>query len=254
MRCSGNAAASRGSRLLMPARLARSSRRCPSRKAASSGLRRSNLPPRSSLRTICSAVPLPELVKPRLVLMRMKPAVLGADARDLRPVRARELRPQQVPARVADHGVLVALLRQLPQQRLQMLLADREDDVAGRDRRRRHPAQPLVARDQPRNFFVDRGDTVARRVRRLHRLGVERGQRLEQDDPRRHAPEIALHQPFLPNDDLIPGPHREGRDQQLRIQLPRRHLDRQIEEGIGHCVCLHCWSHTPSPHPSPASR
>ena len=121
-----------------------------------------------------------------------------------------------------------------------MLVADREHDVAGRDRGRRHPAQPLVPGDEAGYFFVDRGDPVACGVRRLHRLGVDRGQRLEQHDARRHAPEVPLHQPFLPDDHLVAGADRDGGEQQLGIELPRRHLDRQIEEGIGHVSCFSC--------------
>jgi hypothetical protein len=135
-----------------------------------------------------------------------------------------------------------------------VFLAHREDYIASRHCRRRYPAQPLVARDQTRNFFVDGCDPMPRRVRGVHRLGVDRGQRLEQHDARRHAPEVALHQPFLPDDHLVPGADREGGEQQLGIKLPRRHLDRQIEKGIGHHARPKALSHTPSPHPSPASR
>ena len=124
------------------------------------------------------------------------------DGGDLTIMAPAQLRPQQVPARIADDAVAVGMVGIEMQQRFLVLVADGEDHVAALDRLRRHPAQLLLHGDEARHLLVDRGDRVAGRPGLGHDLAVIHRQGLEHDDARRHEAQILVDHP-LPADDHL---------------------------------------------------
>ena len=110
---------------------------------------------------VSSPVRRDELRTAKLVLMRMNRPYCAANRRHLLRVRTAQLRPQQVPARIADHAIAVGMSGVEFAQGVQMVVADGEDHVARRHRLLRHPAQLLLGGDQTRHLLVERGDAVA---------------------------------------------------------------------------------------------
>src|SRR5262245_22187865 len=94
------------------------------------------------------------------------------DGGDLVVMAAAQLRPQQVPARIAGYPVFVGMGTMEMKQRSLVLLAHREDEVAARHGLCPHPAQPLLHGDEARHFLVDRRDPMAAGPRLAHSLAI----------------------------------------------------------------------------------
>ncbi len=159
-----------------------------------------------------------------------EPPILPANRRHLLRVRTAQFRPQQVPARVADHAIAVGVSGVEFAQGVQMVVADGEHHVARRHQFLRHPAQLLLGGHQPRHLLVERGDAVAGGARLGHGRAVAGGQRLEHDDARRHRAQVLVDHPLPADDHLVAAVDGEVAQEQLGMQLARGYFDRQIEE------------------------